>query len=104
MLMTSLRLLLIATQKKWNQCCKGLSKTPEALAEKNDMILNEFKIKVMLFGTDITGKELFLTINSNVIEHKIPFSYLGVLLDPMLSFMRQIEHIASKGRKAMSNK
>ena len=73
----------------------------EAWAEKNYMILNESKIKVMLFGPNITGKELSLTINSNVIEQKMLFTFPGVLLNPVLYITKHIEHIATKVRKAM---
>ena len=65
------------------------------------MILNETKIKVMLFGVDVKGDELSLTINDKAVEQKLLFAYLGVLLDPMLSFTKHIENIASKARKAM---
>ena len=43
-----------------------------------------------------------MTINDKAVEQKLLFPYLGVLLDPMLSFAKHIENIASKTRKAMN--
>ena len=37
-------------------------------ADENDMILNELKIKVMLFGKDMKGNEITMEISVKVIE------------------------------------
>ena len=71
-------------------------------ADENDMILNELKIKVMLFGKDVKGNELTIEVNNKVIEQKLLFTYLGVLLDTSLSFTKHIESIASKAMKSMN--
>ena len=71
-------------------------------ADENDMILNELKIKVMLFGKDVKGNELTIEVNNKVIEQKLLFTYLGVLLDTYLSFTKHIESIASKAMKSMN--
>ena len=55
-------------------------------ADENDMILNELKIKVMLFGKDVKGNEITIEVNNKVIEQKLQFTYLGVLLDTLLYY------------------
>ena len=59
-------------------------------ADNNNTILNELKIKVMLFGNTVTGNELSVKVNNKDIEQNLLFTYLGVPFDTKLSFIKHM--------------
>lgn len=69
---------------------------------KNELTLNIQKTKYMVFGSShIVGKFSNISVNygDNVLEHVNEFKYLGVTLDPHLSWTSHINTINSKVSK-----
>ena len=65
----------------------------------NKLTVNLSKTKCMTFGTRQTLStlgNLELWVEDTVIEHVEKYKYLGMILDPMLSFKEHVSHVRSK--------
>ena len=66
---------------------------------QNYLMLNHSKTKVMLMGTHqkLSSVQSFtVNVNANDLERVYKFKYLGVILDPCLTWNEHIEHIRNK--------
>ena len=66
---------------------------------QNYLMLNHSKTKVMLMGTHqkLSSVQSFtVNVNANYLERVYKFKYLGVILDPCLTWNEHIEHIRNK--------
>ena len=66
---------------------------------QNYLMLNHSKTKVMLMGTHqkLSSVQSFtVNVNANDLERVYKFKYLGVILDPCLTWNEHIEHIGNK--------
>ena len=65
------------------------------------MFLNASKTKVMVFGCD-KQVECDIILNNNSVEQVFEYKYLGMLLDPLLSFSLQTDYVVSKAKRAIN--
>ena len=66
---------------------------------QNHLMLNHSKTKVMLMGTHqkLSSVQSFtVSVNDKDLERVYKFKYLGVILDPCLTWNDHIEHIGNK--------
>lgn len=76
----------------------------QALDEKYrslDLSLNAKKTKAMRMVLQQPTNDIELTINGTVIEQVSNFKYLGVELDPKLSYSNQVRRVSTKCKQAM---
>ena len=74
----------------------------ENWSDKNDMLLNQGKTQVVLFGRDVEHEIINLLLDSKPVEEKDSKVHLGVLLDSMLTFGKHFDRIFSKAIKSMA--
>ena len=74
----------------------------ENWSKKNDMLLNQGKTQVVLFGRDVENKTINLVLDSKQVEQKDSKVHLGVLLDSMLTFEKHVDRTCSKAVKSMA--
>ena len=74
----------------------------ENWSNKNDMLLNQGKTQVVLFGRDVENKTINLVLDSKQVEQKDSKVHLGVLLDSMLTFEKHVDRTCSKAVKSMA--
>lgn len=66
---------------------------------QNYLILNHLKTKVMLMGTHqklSSAQSFTVSVNDKDLERVYKFKYLGVILDPCLTWSERIEYIGNK--------
>lgn len=67
--------------------------------KQNYLVLNHLKTKVMLMGTHqklSSAESLTVSVNDKDLERVCKFKYLGVILDPCLTWSEHIEYIGNK--------
>ena len=66
---------------------------------RNKLTLNLKKTKVMFFGTNHTlpmTENIEISYNGEVVERVAEFKYLGVMVDPRLTFSKHIQMVKNK--------
>ena len=94
-------LVAISVEKDINAVEESLQNTTNKLiqwAQKEGMIINAEKTKVMVFGDVID--EVKIKINDTVIENVQSYKYLGVVLDQLLDFSLQVDYVVGKAKRA----
>ena len=94
-------LAAISTGKEIKSITTNLQHATDSLlqwAKREGMVLNSAKTKVMIFG-DSTDP-VTITLDGSAIENVSSYKYLGVELDPLLTFNRQVEYAACKAKRA----
>ena len=79
--------------------CPRTWATLSSWLNQNYLMLNHSKTKVMLMGTHqkLSSVQSFtVNVNANDLERVYKFKYLGVILDPCLTWNEHIEHIGNK--------
>ena len=94
-------LVAFSVSSNYNSIKKDLQLATDKLSEwakTEGMDLNTEKTKVMIFGD--RSDCISITLNGTQIESVDSFKYLGVLLDPELSFSMQTDYAVGKVKRA----
>ena len=66
---------------------------------RNELTLNVSKTKIMFFGTHMSlqgTEKIEIKYNKEIVQHVDKYKYLGIMLDPRLTFSKHIEHMRAK--------